>query len=240
MALNGDAIVQQINVLTTKTSENAEMIYKAIPALNKGLNPEYFSGNDTKIVNAINKLAVEVDMLNDALISMITRVNSILSDTGTAENKEDWEETKELMGTDNLIDGIKSILEGKQQEKILQLDKADVGKLLSIEKNKNTGALEVKPTSIESLTVEVGSYDVSYANRDFKELSSVGEAIDVILDDMLQPKEWSDLVNVPKLADDLVIEEDSLVLKSTEDEDLANVPITTDDDINGIIGSLDL
>lgn len=240
MALNGDAIVQQINVLATKTSENAEMIYKAIPALNKGLNPEYFSGNDTKIVNAINKLAVEVDMLNDALVSMITRVNSILSDTGTAENKEDWEETKELMGVDNLIDGIKSILEGKQQEKIFQLDKADVGKLLSIEKNKNTGALEVKPTSIESLTVEVGSYDVAYANRDFKELSSVGEAIDVILDDMIQPKEWSDLVNVPKLADDLVIEEDSLVLKSTEDEDLANVPITTDDDINGIIGSLDL
>ena len=240
MALSEEAILQQINVLTKKTAENAEMIYKAIPALNKGLNPEYFTGNDTKIVNAINKIAAEVDMLNHAVVDMMDRVNSILLDIGGTENKEKWEETKELMGEDTIIEGIKAILEGKLQEEILQLDRADVDKLLSVGVNKETGALEVKPTSIDSLVVEVGSYDVAYANRDFKAINSVGEAIDFILDDMQQPLEWDELVNVPKMADDLVIEEDSLVLKSVEDDELANIPITTDEDINNIIGSLDL
>ena len=46
MALSEEQIKQQIDVLTTKTSENPEMVYKAIAALNKGLNPEYFSGNN--------------------------------------------------------------------------------------------------------------------------------------------------------------------------------------------------
>ena len=240
MAVSGEAMIQQINVLTNKTSDNAEMIYKSIPALNKGLNPEYFKGNDTKIVNAINKIAAEVSMLNTAVVNMIDRVNDILLDVGGTENKETWEKTQQLMGEDTIIEGIKAILEGKLQEQILQLDKADVDKLLSIAINEQTGALEVKPTSIESLTVEVGSYDVAYTNRDFKQLSSVGEAVDFILDDMQQPVDWEELANVPKVADDLVIEEDSLVLKSIEDDDLANIPITNDSDIDSIIGSLDL
>ena len=57
---------------------------------------------------------------------------------------------------------------------------------------------------------------------------------------MQQPVDWEELANVPKVADDLVIEEDSLVLKSIEDDDLANIPITNDSDIDNIIGSLDL
>ena len=80
MALSEEAILQQINVLTTKTAENAEMIYKSIPALNKGLNPAYFTGNDTKIVNAINKIAAEVNALNTAVVDMINKVNKIFKD----------------------------------------------------------------------------------------------------------------------------------------------------------------
>ena len=90
------------------------------------------------------------------------------------------------------------------------------------------GIPEVKATSIDSLTVEVGSYDVSYINRDFKGINSVGEAIDVILEDL------------PQLANDLVIEEEELVLKSVNDDELANVPLTSDEDINDIIDSLDI
>lgn len=227
MALSEEVILQQINVLTTKTVENAEMIYKSIPALNKGLNPEYFSGNETKIVNAINKLAAEVNVLNEAVVNMITRMNGILSDTGGTDNKERWEETKELMGADNIVDGIRAILEGNRQEQILGLHIADNGKLLSVTIN-NEGTPEVKPISIDSLTVEVGSYDVSYINRDYKGINSVGEAIDIILE------------NIPKLADDLVIEDNSLVLKAANNTNLANVPITNDGDIDNIINSLDM
>lgn len=239
MALSEEAILQQINVLTTKTAENAEMIYKSIPALNKGLNPAYFTGNDTKIVNAINKIAAEVNALNTAVVDMIDKVNKILLDTAGTANKEIWEETQKLMGEDTIIEGIKSILEGNLQQEILGLHKADDGKLLSVVLNEQ-GKPEVKPMSIDSLTVEVGSYDVAYIHRDYKGINSVGEAIDVILEDMQQPLQWDDLVNVPKMADDLCIEEGALVLKSTDDSELANVPITCDSDIDNIINSLDL
>ena len=227
MALSEEAILQQINVLTTKTAENAEMIYKAIPALNKGLNPEFFKGNDTKIVNAINKLAVDVNALNTAVINMIEKVNSVLMDTASTQNKEVWEETQKLMGEETIIEGIKALLEGKLQDKVLGLDAADKDKLLQVSINE-MGIPEVKATSIDSLTVEVGSYDVSYINRDFKGINSVGEAIDVILEDL------------PQLANDLVIEEEELVLKSVNDDELANVPLTSDEDINDIIDSLDI
>ena len=227
MALSEEAILQQINVLTTKTAENAEMIYKAIPALNKGLNPEFFKGNDTKIVNAINKLAVDVNALNTAVINMIEKVNSVLMDTASTQNKEVWEETQKLMGENTIIEGIKALLEGQLQDKVLGLDAADKDKLLQVSINE-MGIPEVKATSIDSLTVEVGSYDVSYINRDFKGINSVGEAIDVILEDL------------PQLANDLVIEEEELVLKSVNDDELANVPLTSDEDINDIIDSLDI
>lgn len=238
MALSEEMILQQLNVLTKKTAENAEMVYKAIPALNKGLNPEYFTGNETKIVNAINKIAAEIDMLNHAVVDMIGRVNSILLDIGGTENKETWEKTQELMGTDNIIEGIKAILEGKQQEKILDLHLADVGKILSVIENEN-GDLEVKATSIDSLNVEVGSYDVAYINRDYKGINSVGEAIDHILDHIQQPIPWEQLSNVPDLANNLVLENENLTLKSN-DVELANIPITNDVDIENMINSLDI
>ncbi len=239
MALSEETILQQINVLATKTAENAEMIYKSIPALNKGLNPEYFTGNDTKIVNAINKLAAEVDILNEAVVNMVNKVNGVLMDTMSLENKEIWEDTQKLMGEDTIIEGIKAILEGKRNGEILKLDIADDGKLLAVYVNEE-GQPEIRPASLDSLDINVGAYDVAYANRDFKELSSVGEAIDIILEDMQKPLEWDELVNVPKLADDLVIEEGSLVLRSVEDDDLANIPLTNDADIDNIIDSLDL
>lgn len=239
MALSEEAIVQQINALTTKTSENPEMVYKAVAAINKGLDPKFFSGNDSKIVNAINKLANEVEVLTKAFVQLAEKSNSILMDIHSEENAEIWEETKELMETENIIEGIKAILEGYRQDKILQLDPIDVGKILSVSTNE-FGEAEVKPVSIESFNVEVSSYDVAYLNRDYKGITSVGEAIDLILDDMQQPLQWDELVNVPNMADDLVIEGDSLVLKSTVDDDLANVPITNDADIDSIINSLDV
>ena len=223
MALSEETILQQINVLTTKTSENAEMIYKAIPAINKGLNPDYFSGNETKIVNAINKLAVDVDSLNTAVINMIEKVNSILLNTISEDNKQIWEETQELMGETTIIEGIKAILEGKKQQEILQLHPADNEKILSVKVNQD-GVPEVKPVSIESLTVEVGAYDVAYLNRDMKGVTSIGEAVDMICENN---------------ATNIGIDDEKLILTNTKNEELASVPIINDSDIDNMIASLD-
>lgn len=239
MALSEDVIKQQIDILATKTSDNPEMIYKTIAALNKGLDPNYFSGHDSKIVNAINKLASEVKMLNQAVVDLANKHNEVIMDIHSEENEEIWEMTQKLMGENNLIEGIKSILEGRQIENILDLHPADEGKILTVDINQD-GQIEIKPLHPDAITVEVGSYDVSYASRDFTKLNSVGEAIDFILEDMQQPLQWDELVNKPKLADDLLIENEELVLKSVDDDKLAVVPITNDEDINNIINSLDI
>ena len=238
MALSEEAILQQINVLTSKTSENPEMVYKTIAALNKALNPEHFSGHNSTIVNAINKLASEVNLLNTAIVNLINKNNEVLSDIYTAENKENWADAKELMGVDNIIDGIRAILEGKKQDLILDLDIADNGKLLSVTINE-VGQPEVKAVSIESLHVEVGAYDVAYLNRDFKELSSVGEALDKILEESRHPIDWDRIVGKPEVGNQLMIEDDSLVLKDEEQDELSSVPIVNDQDISDIVASLD-
>ena len=68
MAMTDEELLLQMNILTTATENNENMKYRANAALNKGLNPEFFTGNNTKIVNAINKLASEVNALETAVV----------------------------------------------------------------------------------------------------------------------------------------------------------------------------
>lgn len=225
MALSEEEIRHQIDVLTKKTSENPDMVYKAIAALNKGLNPKYFTGNDTKIVNAINKLAVDVDMINDAIIDLINKTNKVLSDVHSPENKEDWEETKELMGTDNIIDGIKLILEGKKQDKILNLQADDIGKILSVSINDITNKPEVKPINLnEIIDVKSDAYDITYNNANLQGVTNVGEAIDVICENT---------------ATNISMDTDKISLKSRDDDELASLPLMNDNDVTNLISSLD-
>ena len=223
MALSEEAILQQINVLTTKTSDNEQMVYKAVPAINKGLDPKYFTGNDTKIVNAINKIASDIKVLNEAVINMINKTNQVLLETYSTENQEIWEKTQELMGETTIIEGIKAILEGKKLEQILGLQAADDGKILTVSIN-NEGIPEVKPISIEAIDVEVSAYDVGYLNRDMKGVTSVGEAIDMIC---------SNSIN------NVVMENDTMKFMSNSNGELASVPLMDDTDLHNILTSLD-
>ena len=223
MALSEEAILQQINVLTTKTSDNPKMEYKSIPALNKGLNPKFFTGNDTKIVNAINSIANETAILNEAVTNMINKVNQILMETYSTENKEIWEQTQALMGEKTIIEGIKAILEGKLQDKILDLHPADAGKILSVKVN-SEGVPEVKPVSIESFDVEVGAYEVAYLNRNLGNVTSIGEAVDKICDNAVNS---------------ITLKNDSMNLMSNDDEVISSVPLMNDEDVSTLIASLD-
>jgi hypothetical protein len=224
MALSEEVILQQINVLTKKTSENPNMTYKSVPALNTGLDPTYFSGNDTKVVNAINKIAKETAALNLAVVAAIKRINEIISDTGSETNREVWEKVQELMEADNILEGMQNLLEGKLQDKVLNLHPADEGKILSVTTNKN-GELEVKPVSVDSLTVEVGAYDVAYLNRDLNGVTNIGEAIDVICENRI---------------DNITMSNDFMSIMSPDNKELASVPMMNDNDIMNIISSLDM
>lgn len=208
MALTEEQILQQINVLTTKTSENTSMAYKANATLNKGLNPEYFSGNNTKIVNAINLLA-EKSAANDLTAKTVAaKVNEVLLDTTSGSGSVVWAETKELMGKDTIIEGINSILKGEKAVQILGVTEADVNKVLSVAVDEN-GGLILK--AIDQISGG-GSIEKDIA--------------------------WEDILDKPEvIVDSMELSEDSLDLKDG-DRIVSSIPLMTEADVTELIEQL--
>lgn len=208
MALTEEQILQQINVLTTKTSENTSMAYKANATLNKGLNPEYFSGNNTKIVNALNLLA-EKNAANDLTTKTVAaKVNEILLDTTSGSGIVIWTETKELMGKDTIIEGINSILKGEKAVQILGITEADINKVLSVAVDEN-GDLILK--AIDQI--------------------SGGGSIEKDIT-------WEDILDKPEvIVDSMELSEDSLSLKDG-DKIVSSIPLMTEADVTELIEQL--
>lgn len=208
MALTEEQILQQINVLTTKTSENTSMAYKANATLNKGLNPEYFSGNNTKIVNALNLLA-EKNAANDLTTKTVAaKVNEILLDTTSGSGIVIWAETKELMGKDTIIEGINSILKGEKAVQILGVTEADINKVLSVAVDEN-GGLILK--AIDQI--------------------SGGGSIE-------KDVTWEDILDKPEvIVDGMELSEDSLNLKDG-DKIVSSILLMTEADVTELIEQL--
>lgn len=252
MALSNEELLQQVNILATRTDDNKEMKYNKMPGINKGLNPDFFTGNNTKIVNAINKLASEVNALETAVVDMINKTNSVLMDVNSIENQEVWEETKKLMGEDTIIEGIRALLDGKMQDKVLGFDEEDEGKVLTIAID-DAGNPVVKPVDMGDIgtgggngggTVEdvISAYSVTYLNGEHPEMTNVGQAIDHIMDTIKNldfEVKWGDIKNKPKIGNKLEMDDDSLNLLSNKNEELSAVPLMTDDDIFDLINDLD-
>lgn len=248
MALSNEELLQQVNILATRTDDNKEMKFNKMPGINKGLNPDFFTGNNTKIVNAINKLATEVNALETAVVDMINKTNSVLMDVNSIENQEVWEETKKLMGEDTIIEGIRALLDGKMQDKVLGFDEEDEGKVLTVAID-DAGNPVVKPVDMGDIGTGGGSvedvisaYTVTYLNGDHPEMTNVGQAIDHIMDTIANfdfEVTWKDIKNKPKIGNKLELDEDSLNLLSNKDVELSAVPLMTDDDIFDLINDLD-
>ena len=278
MAFSEEEIKQQVNVLATKTCDNPEMVYKTLANLNKALDPDLFSGADTKIVNAINKVANELNAVKTLVNDMVNKINSVVMDVNSEANKELWEETQELMGDRTIIEGIKNILDGKLQGKLLDLKIEDEGRVITIAKDKEgnpilkaidlvieggpgvvgstnvydilyTNKTEPSITSVgEALDMiladkEVGAYDIVYTNKLEPDIKTIGDAIDNILSQINDINAsvvlWENIEGKPEVANDLVMTDDAIVLMSDDDEELAQIPMTTNDDIDDIISSLD-
>ena len=247
MALTEEQILQQINVLTTKTSENTSMAYKANATLNKGLNPDYFSGNSTKIVNAINLLA-EKNAANDTVTKDVSdKVNEILLDIGTGDGAAKWAETKELMGQNTIIEGINSILKGEKAIQLLGLTQDDENKLLSVAVN-NEGDLVIK--AVEQISNggsvgEVTAESVAYTNEDVSSVTNVQEALDYVIEVVRNSEgsgggvvSWDDVMGKPEvIVDSMVLSEDCLELKDG-DVVVSSIPLMTEEDVEDLIEQL--
>ena len=239
MALSEDQIRQQINVLTQKTSENTEMVYKANAILNKALNPEFFSGNSTKIVNAINELALANSANEEALVAIANKVNSLLLDTSNDSNNIVWEEVKSLSGQDTVIEVINSILKGKNQAQILNFDIDDNGKVLTIATDEN-GQVTTLAQKIDEI---ISADKIAYSNNQAPDVTNIKDAIDYLIarqgegGETTTPEyvEWNDIQNKPDFGSSLYLDTECLVLRNEYGDVISTVELITDSEIDELL-----
>lgn len=250
MALTDEQILQQINVLTTKTSENTQMAYKTNDILNKALNPDIFSGNNTKIVNAINLVASMADVATATSNAVSEKLNSILLDIDSTDNVAIWENVKDLMGKDTIIEGLESILQGQRQEQILGISAEDEGKVLSIDINDQGNAVLKAIDMIASTPSSMEALYVSYTNTNIPTVKNVKTALDNIFNQLANGNvgdgelgggtivgniTWDMIMDKPNVASELGIESNNLVLRDSDGYVLSAVSFMTDDEVNEIL-----
>lgn len=250
MALTTEELLLQMNILATKTDEatNPNMPYKTNATLNKGLNPEFFTGNYTKIVNALNQLATKSKNNEITATLVANKVNSILLDTDVADNAAIWANVQNLMGQPTIIQGLQDILEGKKVDKVLGVTADDIGKVLSVDQN-DEGDLIIKAVEMVAGggdVAELFATDVKYDNPNRPEFSNVGSVLDYLLanqgvndgeGNIVVNAIWEDIVNKPAVGTALKLEEDMLCLE-LDDGNMSTVELMTDNDIDALINEL--
>ena len=115
MALTDQEKVLQAGILAEKTDEatNPNMVYSTAGAANKGLNPAYFTGNNTKIVNAMNKTYKQAEMAMSTVGTFGNKLDDILLNTETGEGQAKLEQLRTDMGQQTLIEGLIDLYENK-------------------------------------------------------------------------------------------------------------------------------
>jgi hypothetical protein len=254
MALSEEELKLQLDILATRTDQNPNMAFKTNATLNKGLNPDYFSGQNTKIVNAINSLALSSAQTNESVKNIADKVNEILLDTSIDANAVIWENVKDLMGTETIIEGIEKILQGQQVDKILDLDVADKGKVLSVDIDENGKAILKAIDMIVSGPSTVEAIDIAYTNSNVPTVKNVKTALDHIFTQLANGNtgdgEWGGGVIVGEITWDMIDDKPNigsklsmtavqgrLALLDADNTVISNVPLTTDSDIEEIIDS---
>lgn len=234
MAMSEEELKRQLDILTEKTENNPDMVYRSSAALNKGLNPEYFTGNNTKIVNAINWLAENNVQTSELAEIVANKVNEILLDTSIDANNDIWKNVKELMEMDTIIEGIQRILEGKQQDKVLGITPDDIGKILSVAQAED-GEMMVK--AIDNI---LNAGQMEYTHEEHPEISTVEGALDKLFGMQgqgISEVTWDMIMNKPEIPTGLELTNESLVMKSEQGE-MSEVPLMSDEDVNILINDL--
>jgi hypothetical protein len=250
LAMTDEELMLQMNILASKTDSNPNMPYKANATLNKGLNPTYFTGQSTKIVNAINDLASKANNSTLVAQNVADKVNEILLDITTTDNAPIWANVKELMGKDTIIEGLESILQGQRQEQILGISAKDKGKVLSIDTDDQGNAVLKAIDMIASTPSSMEALYVSYTNAKVPTVKNVKTALDNIFNQLANGNTgdgglgggtivgnitWDMIMDKPNVASELGIESDNLVLRDSDGYVLSSISFMTDDEVNEIL-----
>nr|DAH85734.1 MAG TPA: hypothetical protein [Caudoviricetes sp.] len=243
MALTDEQVLQQLNVLTEKTSDNASMKYTKAARTNKGLNPEKFSSYNSKIVNAINLLYSDSLKIQADAATSTQMINDVMGSTSVAENQTVWNSVVEILTNikpayKNMIYASKAILTGEAISQILQVSKEDKGKLLSIDLDEeNNVIIKTVPAGSGGSITSLDASAVTYSNTNITSLTNVKEAIDYMLTNNVSEINWENIKNKPDLADGLGLTDTALVLKSGE-KDMSTVELMNETDVTEIVSAL--
>ena len=256
MAMTEEELLLQMNILVNKISDNPNMVFKANKTLNKGLNPEYYSGTDSKIVNILNSLFEKNQQINVVSTDVTNKVNNLIGDSTTTLGAANWEKLQGLMDQATIIEGLNDLFEAKLIDKVLGLDVADKGKILSIDKDeegnlilKAIDAITGGGTNPENVSVE----NIEYSNNQVTNITNVKEALDYVINEIVNGDfegglgggttigeiTWDMIDDRPEfIADGLELTNDQLILKDG-DSVLSTVPLMDNTDIDDIINQLD-
>ena len=101
------AFINQIayEVLTRRmdTKTNPLMVYKPNGVLNKGLNPEYFTGNGAKIVNMFNNLVRGIDSAKGTAAGVYNTFNPVVGDVADPNVKVYINALRDATGQQTII-----------------------------------------------------------------------------------------------------------------------------------------
>jgi hypothetical protein len=253
MAMTDEELLLQMNILTSKTSDNPNMTYKTNAILNKGLNPEYFSGQYTKIVNALNQLASNTEIAISTSNNVANKVNELLLDTSNEDNQAIWENVQSLMGQPTIIEGLQDLLEGKLEAKVLGITAEDINKILVVDVDANNNPI-IKAVEQISSGENISSLDeLEYSNRYVSSITNAKEALDYVINEIVNGDfegglgggiqigeiTWDMIDDRPEhVADKLSLTDTHLQLKDG-DSVISTVPITSDNDIDEVMAKLD-
>lgn len=85
---------------------NPLLVYRPSTALNKGLNPTYFTGNNTKLLNVLNMLYRESQTAQNTAVTILNKHDSEVGTSHNSIGQAKIAETKSLLGYSTLIDQV--------------------------------------------------------------------------------------------------------------------------------------
>ena len=117
MAYNSSTDKQQVqyDVLTFKldSTTNPKLVYKTMQIVNKGLDPKFFSGNNAKLVNILNKFANDMKNTSDIVKKVYNTYNPVVLNTATDEGKALLEKMRLATGKDTLVESVTALANGE-------------------------------------------------------------------------------------------------------------------------------
>ena len=142
----------QYDVFTYKLDPvtNDKLVYKGSKTLNKGLNPNYFNGNNTKIVNILNDFYEVINTTKSTVAEVYKVFNPVVLDTTVEANKLILEAMRKATGKDTLIESVLALAKGEIGGlAVLNPTDTEDGFVITFDKQQNKFVLKPPAEAIE-------------------------------------------------------------------------------------------